>query len=281
MGQMPPLLMPKREVTRFLERIGEHEKALSLRAAKQEAAAAQSELERSDKPDASLILAPGSKRRAALDVEWEARDEALDEWLEGMSDDDESRDAIRAEAARLEALGAGAAGGVLGDDDEEEDEDYAEDALPDLKGVGKKTLRAARGALGARWRWASVDELGGLSGVSALQALPEAIPAAIVAAAWHVTVLRDSPAPSETPPVLASAAAPPKKKRQRVKTGGQAAARKRQRAAGAGGPSSAASVEEASDDEEEPPLPVVHATFAAAAEGTPAVSTAASPLTAP
>ena len=74
---------------------------------------------------------------------------------------------------------------------------------------------------------------------------------------------------------------PPKKKRQRVKTGGQAAARKRQRAAGAGGPSSAASVEEASDDEEEPPLPVVHATFAAAAEGTPAVSTAASPLTAP
>ena len=32
---MPPLLMPKREVTRFLERIGEHEKALSLRAAKQ------------------------------------------------------------------------------------------------------------------------------------------------------------------------------------------------------------------------------------------------------
>lgn len=104
---------------------------------------------------------------------------------------------------------------------------------------------------------------------------------AIVAAAWHVTVLRDSPAPSETPPVLASAAAPPKK-RQRVKTGGQAAARKQQRAAGAGGPSSAASVEEASDDEEEPPLPVVHATFAAAAEeGTPAVSTAASPLTAP
>ena len=88
MGQMPPLLMPKREVTRFLERIGEHEKALSLRAAKQEAAAAQSELERSDKPDASLILAPGSKRRAALDVEWEARDEALDEWLEGMSDED-------------------------------------------------------------------------------------------------------------------------------------------------------------------------------------------------
>jgi len=50
MGQMPPLLMPKREVTRFLERIGEHEKALSLRAAKQEAAAAQSELEGSDKP---------------------------------------------------------------------------------------------------------------------------------------------------------------------------------------------------------------------------------------
>ena len=49
MGQMPPLLMPKREVTRFLERIGEHEKALSLRAAKQEAAAAQSELARSDK----------------------------------------------------------------------------------------------------------------------------------------------------------------------------------------------------------------------------------------
>ena len=108
MGQMPPLLMPKREVTRFLERIGEHEKALSLRAAKQEAAAAQSELERSDKLDASLILAPGSKRRAALDVEWEARDGSGS----GGEESDRRREGRRRRRGRAEA--AAGRGGVAG-----------------------------------------------------------------------------------------------------------------------------------------------------------------------
>lgn len=89
-GKTPPILMPKREVVRFLERIADFDKAQTKRAARREALAEDAELEKADAVDIKAVLAPGSKRASALAAKEEVADDAYDEFLDEESSDDES-----------------------------------------------------------------------------------------------------------------------------------------------------------------------------------------------
>lgn len=104
MGQKPPLLMPKREVTRWFDSVAEHTKAAAARAAAKAEARTRAELDKGDQLDEAVILPAGTKRRAAqqaLEATLE-RDPALDAWLEEMSEDDDEYE--------------GSAGGLAGDE---------------------------------------------------------------------------------------------------------------------------------------------------------------------
>jgi len=101
MGQEPPLRMSKKDLCLFKQRIVEHKKTLSL--------PHKERTDESDQLDINVIIAPGTRRRAALDALVSTRDSALDNWLEGMSDDDYEYD--------------GSAANSVGSGDSEDDED--------------------------------------------------------------------------------------------------------------------------------------------------------------
>ena len=128
-GKTPHILMPKREVVRFLERIAEFDKEQTKRAARREAQAEEAELERADAVDIKAVLAPGSKRASALAAKEEVADEGFDWFLEEASSDDESY---------VEKGGRSDDGG--GDDDGDDDDDDADDdddELAALSGAGE------------------------------------------------------------------------------------------------------------------------------------------------
>ena len=126
-GKTPPILMPKREVVRFLERIGDFDKEQTARAVRREALADEAELEKADAVDAAAVLAPGTKRQSALKAKEEVEDDAYDEFLGEESSDDESY---------VEKGGRSDDGGGGDDDDDDDDDDNDEaDELAALSGA--------------------------------------------------------------------------------------------------------------------------------------------------
>jgi len=125
-GKTPPILMPKREVVRFLERIGDFDKEQTARAVRREALADEAELEKADAVDAAAVLAPGTKRQSALKAKEEVEDDAYDEFLGEESSDDESY---------VEKGGRSDDGGGGDDDDDDDDDDDEADELAALSGA--------------------------------------------------------------------------------------------------------------------------------------------------
>ena len=116
-GATPPIAMPKREVTRFLERIADFEKEREKAEAKREEERTAAEMKKADAVDESAIIAPGTKRsnfRAAAEM---LQDAQYDDFLgDELSSDDESFNGSG-------GSGGGGSGDGDGDDDDDDDDD--------------------------------------------------------------------------------------------------------------------------------------------------------------
>jgi hypothetical protein len=116
-GQDEPLLMGKREVANFLERVATHEKKLAAQLRRGEL---EAELADADKVDEMAILPGGSTRRCKLDANELLQDAMYDEWLAEQSESDESF------IAEGDTAGGGGGGGGGSDVSDSEDDDSSE-----------------------------------------------------------------------------------------------------------------------------------------------------------